>query len=118
MTGAGCSSPFCPAAKSCSSESPGSGSASSAPAEWRSCGPSRRCSKKRASTRRRSAHRGAEELVLEDNGNVRSAETAVVEGGSWHELGDFTATTKEILPICALAIGIGVLAAFVALALL
>ncbi len=55
---------------------------------------------------------------MEDNGNVRSAEAAVAEGGSWHELGDFTATTKEILPICALAIGIGVLAAFVALALL
>ncbi len=56
--------------------------------------------------------------MLEDNGNVRSTEVAVVDSGSRHELGDFTATTKELLPICGLAIGIGVLAAFVALALL
>jgi len=36
---------------------------------------------------------------------------------SWERLGDFTATTR-LLPISALALGIGVLASFVALALL
>jgi len=38
-------------------------------------------------------------------------------GKAWKELGDFTTTTRT-LPISALAIGIGVVAAFVALALL
>ncbi|HKT47867.1 MAG TPA: chloride channel protein [Candidatus Acidoferrales bacterium] len=50
-------------------------------------------------------------------GNNGSIKISVQEGGSWSELGDFTAT-KQILPICALAMGIGTLAAFVALVLL
>jgi len=38
-------------------------------------------------------------------------------GKSWNVLGDFTATTR-LLPISGLALAIGVVAAFVALALL
>src|SRR5256885_15991950 len=63
-----------------------------------------------------------------DGGRVANGTAVPVDGGddaatngasskAWDVLGDFT-TTARLLPISGLAIGIGVVAAFVALALL
>jgi CBS domain-containing protein len=49
--------------------------------------------------------------------HIHTEPGSVTHSTSWDVLGDFTTTTR-LLPISALAIGIGVVAAFVALALL